>query len=127
MTHLEDRPPPAVGAYWINEEDYPALVRMFTDGNRMPRTWKEWLKIAEELPEIVVMHHQQAGSDAGYQGYQLVLEDGHASFSLVHFWPGIWNRYFGFDGSVTSTIEVPLNSAWPVSGLSGFGTSGVPP
>jgi hypothetical protein len=40
---------------------------------------------------------------------------------------GMWNRYFGFDGSVTSTIEVPLNSAWPVSGLSGFGTSGVPP
>ena len=42
-------------------------------------------------------------------------------------WPGMWNRYFGFDGSVTSMIEVPLNSACPVSGLSGFGTSGVPP
>ena len=49
MTNLEDRPPPAVGAYWINEEDYPALLKMFTDGNRMPRTWKEWLKIAEEM------------------------------------------------------------------------------
>ena len=49
MTNPEDRPPPAVGAYWINEEDYPALLRMFADGNRMPRTWKEWLKIAEEM------------------------------------------------------------------------------
>jgi hypothetical protein len=49
MTNPEDRPPPAVGAYWINEEDYPALLRIFTDGNRMPRTWKEWLKIAEEM------------------------------------------------------------------------------
>ncbi len=47
-----------------------------------------WVNIPEELPEMVVMHHQQAGSDAGYQGYQLVLEDGHASFALVHFWPG---------------------------------------
>ena len=49
MTDLEGRPPPAVGAYWINEEDYPALLRIFADGNTMPRTWKEWLKIAEEM------------------------------------------------------------------------------
>ena len=49
MTDLEDRPPPAVGAYWINEEDYPAALKMFADGNTMPRTWKEWLKIAEEM------------------------------------------------------------------------------
>jgi hypothetical protein len=51
MTRLEDRPPPAVGAYWINEGDYPALLKMFADGNRMPRTWKEWLKIAEEMEQ----------------------------------------------------------------------------
>ena len=49
MTHADDRPPPAVGAYWIDEGDYPALVQMFSDGNRMPRTWKEWLKMAEEM------------------------------------------------------------------------------
>ena len=40
MTNLEDRPPPAVGAYWINEEDYPALLKIFADGNKMPRTWR---------------------------------------------------------------------------------------
>jgi hypothetical protein len=49
MTTHEDRLPPAVGVYWINESDYPALVRIFADGNRMPRTWAEWLKIAEEM------------------------------------------------------------------------------
>ena len=49
MTNLEDRPPPAVGAYWINEGDYPALLEIFGDGNKLPRTWKEWLKIAEEM------------------------------------------------------------------------------
>jgi hypothetical protein len=49
MTNLEDRPPPAVGVYWINEGDYPALLKLFDDGNKMPRTWKEWLKIAEEM------------------------------------------------------------------------------
>ena len=49
MTNSEDRPPPAVGAYWINEGDYPALLEIFPDGNTMPRTWNEWLKMAEEM------------------------------------------------------------------------------
>ena len=53
-----------------------------------PFSFSLWLNIPEELPELVVLHHQQAGSDAGYNGYQLVLEDGRASFALVHFWPG---------------------------------------
>ena len=48
MTNFEDQPPPAVGAYWIKEEDYPALLKIFDDGVKMPPTWKEWLKIAEE-------------------------------------------------------------------------------
>lgn len=49
MTNSEGRPPPAVGAYWIKEEDYPVLLRVFDDGSKLPRTWKEWLKIAEEM------------------------------------------------------------------------------
>src|SRR6185436_4151096 len=65
------------------------VIDKLADFNRTdPFSFSLWLNLAEELPEIVVLHHQQAGSDAGYQGYQLVLEDGHASFSLVHFWPG---------------------------------------
>jgi hypothetical protein len=48
MTRSEDRPPPAVGAFWIDEGDYPAFLEIFADGNRLPRTWKEWLKMAEE-------------------------------------------------------------------------------
>jgi hypothetical protein len=35
----------------------------------------------------------------------------------------MWRRYFGCAGSVTSTIEVPFGSAFPVSGLSGAGIS----
>jgi hypothetical protein len=49
MSDFEERPPPAVGAYWIKEEDYPALLTLSDDGNKMPRTWKEWLKMAEEM------------------------------------------------------------------------------
>ena len=57
MTNIEDRPPPAVGAYWINEGDYPALLNIFADSNRMPRTWKEWLKIAEEMGGLKAYGH----------------------------------------------------------------------
>ena len=49
MADIEDRPPPEVGAYWIREGDYPALLNIFPDSKKMPRTWEEWLKIAEEM------------------------------------------------------------------------------
>ena len=49
MTNSDDRPPPAVGVYWIDENDYPALLKIFADGDRLPRTWTEWLKIAGEM------------------------------------------------------------------------------
>ena len=49
MTHAEDRPPPAVGVYWIKEDDYPSLLKIFDDGHKLPRTWNEWLKMAEEM------------------------------------------------------------------------------
>jgi hypothetical protein len=49
MTSAEDRPLPAVGVYWIKEDDYPELLTVFDDGNKMPPTWNEWLKMAEEM------------------------------------------------------------------------------
>jgi hypothetical protein len=49
MFDSKEKPLPAVGAYWIDEADYPAVMRLFDDGHTMPRTWKEWLKIAEEM------------------------------------------------------------------------------
>jgi hypothetical protein len=36
MTDSGQRSPPAVGAYWINEEDYPEALELFPDGNKMP-------------------------------------------------------------------------------------------
>jgi len=48
MAELEDKPLPAVGAYWIDEADYPAMLKLFDDGNNLPRSWAEWRKIAEE-------------------------------------------------------------------------------
>src|SRR5437773_8853052 len=48
MSSSDDRLP-GVGVYWIKEEDYPALLRLFEDPSKMPPTCKEWLKMAEEM------------------------------------------------------------------------------
>jgi hypothetical protein len=55
-TNKENTPPPAVGVYWINEGDYPVLLSIFDGGNKMSRTWKEWLKIAEEMERGLVSY-----------------------------------------------------------------------
>jgi hypothetical protein len=49
MTSLEDGRVPAVGVYWIDEADYPAVLKIFDDGQKMPPAWKDWLKMAEEM------------------------------------------------------------------------------
>jgi len=49
MLDSEEKPLPAVGAYWIEEADYAALLKIFDDGDTMPRSWREWLKMAEEM------------------------------------------------------------------------------
>ena len=49
MTNSEDRPPPPLGLYWIDEGDYASLLTIFDDGNTLPHTWREWLKMAEEM------------------------------------------------------------------------------
>ncbi len=49
MSNFEDRPLPAVGAYWIKEDDYPAVRDILEDGDKLPPTWAEWLKMAEEM------------------------------------------------------------------------------
>ena len=81
-------PGPAGDALKFSGENSATFDKVGDFKRTDPFSFSLWLQIPDELPEIVVMHHQQAGSDAGYQGYQLVLEDGHASFALVHFWPG---------------------------------------
>lgn len=91
-------------------------VDKFADFKRTdPFSFSVWLNPSEELPEIVVLHHQQAGSDAGYQGYQLVLEDGRPSFALIHFWPGNAIK-------VRTTTKLLLN-AWTHLGVTYDGSS----
>ena len=36
---------------WFREEDYPVLLEIFDDSDKMPRTWNEWLKSAQQMEE----------------------------------------------------------------------------
>lgn len=47
-----------------------------------------WVKVPDEKDRAVIFHRSRAWTDAGSRGYQLLIEDGRWSASLVHFWPG---------------------------------------
>lgn len=49
MTAMDDKPHRAIGAYWLEEADYPAVQKIFDDGNKLPRSWDERRKIAEHV------------------------------------------------------------------------------
>ncbi len=48
-----------------------------------------WLKPgAGGMEKMVVLHRSAASMDAASRGYELLLDQGHVVFSLIHFWPG---------------------------------------
>ncbi len=47
-----------------------------------------WINSPDEKDRAVVFHRSRAWTDAGSRGYQLLIEDGYLSASLIHFWPG---------------------------------------
>lgn len=47
-----------------------------------------WMKTPDHKERAVIFHRSRAWTDAGSRGYQLLLEDGRLSASLIHFWPG---------------------------------------
>lgn len=46
------------------------------------------LNTPDAKQRAVVFHRSRAWTDAGSRGYQLLIEDGKLSASLIHFWPG---------------------------------------
>jgi hypothetical protein len=47
-----------------------------------------WMNTPDVKDRAVVFHRSRAWTDAGSRGYQLLIEDGQLSVSLIHFWPG---------------------------------------
>ncbi len=62
-----------------------------------------WLKVPRKFDRAVVFHRSRAWTDAGSRGYQLLLEDGKLSASLIHFWPGNAIR-------IRASHEFPIDS-----------------
>jgi hypothetical protein len=67
-----------------------------------PFSFSLWLKPAEQQERAVVFHRSRSWTDSGSRGYELLLENGKPSFSLVHFWPGNALK-------VTATRTLPTN------------------
>ncbi|MEP7030595.1 MAG: hypothetical protein ABI830_06655 [Pseudolabrys sp.] len=49
MSTPDDKPLPAVGVYWFEEADYPAVLEISDDRDTMPPTFEAWRKMAEEM------------------------------------------------------------------------------
>ena len=62
----------------------------------------------DKKERAVVFHRSRAWTDAASRGYQLLIEDGKLSASLIHFWPGNAIR-------VKTKQEIPLNQWIDVS------------
>jgi hypothetical protein len=61
-----------------------------------------WMNTPDVKSRAVVIHRSMAWTDAGSRGYQLLIEDGKLTASLIHFWPG--------DAiSIAAREPVPLN------------------
>ena len=67
-----------------------------------PFTISLWIKTPDVKERAVVLHRSRAWTDAGSRGYELLIEDGRAKWSLIHFWPG--------DAiSIRATDPLPVN------------------
>ena len=47
-----------------------------------------WMWTPDKKERAVVLHRSRAWTDSASRGYQLLIEDGRISGSLIHFWPG---------------------------------------
>lgn len=47
-----------------------------------------WMRTPDVKPRAVVYRRSAGWTDAGSRGYQLLIEEGRLSASLIHFWPG---------------------------------------
>lgn len=47
-----------------------------------------WMWTPDLKERAVVLHRSRAWTDSASRGYQLLLEEGKLSMSLIHFWPG---------------------------------------
>ena len=68
--------------------DHGIDVKVGNFSRWQPFTISTWMKTPKAFERCVVFHRSRAWTDAGSRGYELLIEDGHLSVALIHFWPG---------------------------------------
>jgi len=68
--------------------DHPVNTPVGNFRRSQPFTVAAWIKPATKYERAVVFHRSQAWTDAGSRGYELLVDEGHLRWSLIHFWPG---------------------------------------
>ena len=68
--------------------DHPVQTAVGNFRRSQPFSVALWLQAPVRYDRAVVFHRSQAWTDAGSRGYELLVEDGHFKWSLIHFWPG---------------------------------------
>ncbi|HVJ69678.1 MAG TPA: DUF1553 domain-containing protein [Caulifigura sp.] len=63
-------------------KDAPKLTRV------TPFSISLWIKPGPLGPRQIVFHQSRAAEDSAFRGISLTIDQGHATFSMVHFWPG---------------------------------------
>ena len=74
-----------------------------------------WVQTPETKERAVIFHRSRAWTDAGSRGYQLLIENGQLSASLIHFWPGNAIR-------IRSRVSLPIQR-WVHVGVTYDGSS----
>ncbi len=51
-------------------------------------TWSFWLNDPRATPAPIVLQHRTGGTDVGFCGFDLILEDGYLTARVMRHWPG---------------------------------------
>ena len=68
--------------------DHPVTTPVGNFSRNDPFSISCWIKIPSSFNRAVIFHRSKAWTDAGSRGYELVIDQDHLRWSLIHFWPG---------------------------------------
>ncbi len=68
--------------------DHPVHTPVGNFRRSHPFTVSLWLQAPSPYGRAVVFHRSRAWTDAASRGYELLVDQGHLQWSLIHFWPG---------------------------------------
>jgi hypothetical protein len=68
--------------------DHPVSTPVGNFRRSHPLAVSLWLRAPTAYDRAVIFHRSRAWTDAGSRGYELLVDQGHLRWSLIHFWPG---------------------------------------